>query len=68
VVNLGRHLGVDAEMALRGCNRRFRQRFREMELASARPLEDLSAPELEELWAGAKRKLAAAASESEERP
>jgi hypothetical protein len=39
-----------------------------MELASARPLEDLSAPELEELWAGAKRKLAAAASESEERP
>ena len=34
VVNLGRHLGVDAEMALRGCNRRFRQRFREMELAS----------------------------------
>jgi MazG family protein len=58
VVNLGRHLGVDAEMALRGCNRRFRQRFREMELASARPLEELSPPELEELWAQAKRKLA----------
>ena len=31
VVNLGRHLGVDAEMALRGCNLRFRERFREME-------------------------------------
>ncbi len=58
VVNLGRHLGVDAEMALRGCNLRFRQRFREMELASARPLEELSAPELEDLWAAAKRKLA----------
>jgi len=58
VVNLGRHLNVDAEMALRGCNRRFRQRFREMELASERPLEKLSAPELEELWAAAKRKLA----------
>jgi len=58
VVNLGRHLGVDAEMALRGCNRRFRQRFREMELASARPLEELTAAELEELWAEAKRKLA----------
>lgn len=57
-VNLGRHLGVDAEMALRGCNRRFRARFREMELASARPLEELSPAELEELWAGAKRKLA----------
>jgi len=58
VVNLGRHLGVDAEMALRGCNRRFRDRFREMELASTRPLEKLSPEELEELWAGAKRKLA----------
>jgi MazG family protein len=59
VVNLGRHLHVDAEMALRGCNRRFRQRFREMELASGRPLEELSPDELEELWAQAKRKLAA---------
>jgi MazG family protein len=58
VVNLGRHLGVDAEMALRGCNQRFRQRFREMELACERPLEELAPSELEELWAGAKRKLA----------
>ncbi len=61
VVNLGRHLGVDAEMALRGCNRRFRQRFREMELAAVRPLEELSPNELEALWDGAKRKLAAEA-------
>jgi len=61
VVNLGRHLGVDAEMALRGCNLRFRQRFHEMELAASRPLEELSAPELEELWSEAKRKLAAQA-------
>jgi MazG family protein len=58
VVNLGRHLGVDAEMALRGCNRRFRERFQEMEMSSERPLEELSADELEALWAGAKRKLA----------
>ena len=58
VVNLGRHLGVDAEMALRGCNLRFRQRFREMESASARPLEELSPAELEDLWSQAKRKLA----------
>ncbi|HEY1255455.1 MAG TPA: nucleoside triphosphate pyrophosphohydrolase [Terracidiphilus sp.] len=63
VVNLGRHLGVDAEMALRGCNLRFRQRFRAMELASERPLEELAPAELEELWAGAKRKLAAASPE-----
>ncbi|MGA2276694.1 MAG: nucleoside triphosphate pyrophosphohydrolase [Terracidiphilus sp.] len=60
VVNLGRHLGVDAEMALRGCNRRFRERFHQMEVASERPLEELAPAELEELWAKAKRKLAAA--------
>jgi XTP/dITP diphosphohydrolase/ATP diphosphatase len=59
VVNLGRHLGVDAEMALRGCNLRFRERFREMELASPRPLEELAPNELEDLWAAAKKKLAA---------
>jgi XTP/dITP diphosphohydrolase/ATP diphosphatase len=64
VVNLGRHLGVDAEMALRNCNLRFRQRFREMELAAPRPLEELSPHELEALWTQAKRKLAADAAAS----
>jgi nucleoside triphosphate diphosphatase len=58
VVNLGRHLGVDAEMALRSCNLRFRGRFSEMERAAPRPLEDLSPPELEALWEQAKKKLA----------
>ncbi len=58
VVNLARHLGVDAEMALRGCNLRFRRRFREMEIASSKPLEELTPAELEELWGAAKRKLA----------
>jgi MazG family protein len=57
VVNLGRHLGVDAEMALRGCNSRFRERFREMERATSRPLEELSPDELEALWAQAKLRL-----------
>ncbi len=65
VVNLGRHLGVDAEMALRGCNLRFRQRFQEMERASARPLEELPPDELEALWAQAKRTLAAAERDSD---
>jgi nucleoside triphosphate diphosphatase len=59
VVNLGRHLGVDAEMALRKCNLRFRRRFHQMELASRRPLEELSPPELEALWEQAKKTLAA---------
>jgi MazG family protein len=58
VVNLGRHLGVDAEMALRGCNLRFRQRFRQMESDSEKPLEQLKPEELEALWVEAKRKLA----------
>jgi XTP/dITP diphosphohydrolase/ATP diphosphatase len=57
VVNLGRHLGVDAEMALRGCNLRFRERFRGMELTAEKPLEELGPGELEALWAAAKRKL-----------
>ncbi len=58
VVNLGRHLGVDAEMALRKCNVRFRRRFIEMERTTPRPLEDLSPDELEALWAQAKKTLA----------
>ncbi len=58
VVNLGRQLGADAEMALRNCNLRFRSRFKEMEQMSQRPLEELSPPELEALWEQAKRKLA----------
>jgi MazG family protein len=64
VVNLGRHLGVDAEMALRGCNLRFRQRFSEMERASTRPLEELGPAELEALWAKAKRTLASSSRET----
>src|SRR5208282_3411499 len=58
VVNLGRHLGVDAEMALRNCNLRFRRRFSEMEQISKRPLEELSPPELEAVWEQAKKNLA----------
>ena len=57
VVNLARHLGVDAEMALRGCNLRFRERFRVMEQTSGKALEELSAAELEGLWERAKTKL-----------
>jgi MazG family protein len=62
VVNLGRHLDVDAEMALRGCNLRFRRRFGQMEMDSEKPLEELKPEELEALWVEAKRKLAAGAS------
>src|SRR5215472_15251775 len=64
-VNLARHLGVDAEMALRGCNLRFRQRFREMELISEKRLEELKPDQLEALWIEAKRRLAGQGSEPE---
>jgi len=59
VVNLGRHLGVDAEMALRGTNERFRERFRRMEgVAGQRDLAAHSPEELEALWSEAKVHLA----------
>ena len=54
-VNLARHLKVDAETTLRDTNARFRRRFRFMEEATGRPLEELAPEELEALWAGAKR-------------
>jgi ATP diphosphatase len=55
VVNLGRHLGVDAEMALRGTNARFRDRFRRMErVAGKRELAEHAPEELEALWSEAK--------------
>ncbi len=59
VVNLGRHLGVDAEMALRGTNLRFRDRFRRMEVvAGERGLAAQAPQELEALWNEAKAHLA----------
>jgi MazG family protein len=62
-VNLGRHLGLDGEMALRGTNARFRARFREMERVAReslhKPLAELAPEELEALWSGAKKTLAA---------
>lgn len=57
LVNLGRHLQLDAETALRGASRKFEQRFRRME-ASARArgvgLDSLSDSALDELWEAAK--------------
>jgi uncharacterized protein YabN with tetrapyrrole methylase and pyrophosphatase domain len=52
--NLARHLNVDPELALRDANAKFRRRFAAMEAAAERPLEELSAPELEALWEGSK--------------
>jgi tetrapyrrole methylase family protein/MazG family protein len=53
VVNLARHLGVDAEVAIDGATRRFERRFREMERSG--PLDDLDLDQLNERWERAKR-------------
>ncbi|HYL71801.1 MAG TPA: nucleoside triphosphate pyrophosphohydrolase [Candidatus Dormibacteraeota bacterium] len=57
VVNWSRHLGVDAEQALRAANGKFERRFARMEaLATQRALalEKLSAAEWDALWREAK--------------
>lgn len=56
-VNLGRHLGIDPEAALRAANAKFERRFRSMEQLAAghgRALESLSPTEWDELWHAAK--------------
>lgn len=61
VVNLARHLGVDAELALKRSNTKFRTRFAGMEQSSERALDEYSAAELEALWVQAKQREAVAA-------
>lgn len=59
VVNLGRHLGVDAEDALRGTNDKFRDRFHAIEqalLERGDTLEGATLDEMESLWQAAKKK------------
>ena len=67
MVNLARHLGVDAEAALRHANRRFEDRFSLMETEAERDGSQLceeSLERLEERWQAAKRELAASATEA----
>lgn len=57
VVNLARHLGSDAESALRRANLKFERRFREVEArlaAEGGRLEDSDMQTLERLWRGVK--------------
>jgi MazG family protein len=60
-VNLSRHLGVDAESALRASSRKFTQRFTHVEQRlkeQNRAMAEATAEELDELWEEAKRLLA----------
>lgn len=57
VVNIGRHVGTDPEMALRGTNTKFRRRFAhiERELGDAgETLDGATLERMEELWQAAK--------------
>lgn len=57
MVNIVRHVKVDAENALRGTNTKFRRRFRHIETslaASGETLEAASLERMEELWQAAK--------------
>lgn len=58
-VNLGRHLKLDSEQALRKATRKFRSRFASVEAqasAQGRALPDMTLEEMETLWQEAKRK------------
>ena len=57
VVNLGRHLGLDAETALRRANGKFTRRFNYVEdetKASGKALTDSTLEEMDALWTAAK--------------
>jgi len=57
MVNLARHMGVDAESAMRGANQKFTFRFRHIEDEAARrglDLESMDLKEMEVLWEEAK--------------
>nr|WP_281282005.1 nucleoside triphosphate pyrophosphohydrolase [Aliikangiella coralliicola] len=55
VVNLSRHYGIDADMALRKANQKFDSRFRKVETFSEKPLNQSTLEELELLWQRAKK-------------
>jgi nucleoside triphosphate diphosphatase len=57
IINLGRHLKIDSESALRAANAKFRARFRSMEARAGGfdALASRTPGELEALWAEAKR-------------
>jgi ATP diphosphatase len=56
-VNLSRHLNIEPEAALREANRKFEQRFREIEQAPG--FAELPLDEKEALWTAAKTRQAA---------
>ena len=62
LVNIARWHDLDPATALQGTNRRFIQRFEQVEAAVDQPLDQLSTDELEAFWQQAKRHLKSQAS------
>lgn len=58
LINIARWQDLDPAAALQGTNRRFIERFSQVEAVAPRPLEECSLAELEALWQKAKAKLA----------
>jgi ATP diphosphatase len=57
LVNLGRHMQIDAEEALRGANAKFTRRFRYIEEAlrkKNKQPDEASLEEMDDLWNAAK--------------
>lgn len=55
LANVGRHLNIDPEKALRGTNQKFIRRFAYIENNATQPLHELSLEEMDTLWEAAKR-------------
>lgn len=55
LVNLTRHYGVDADIALRKANQKFEKRFRLVEKLADKPLIEANLDEMESLWDRAKQ-------------
>jgi len=64
LVNIARWHGLDASEALQSTNRRFIQRFEQIETLAGRPLTDYTLEELEAMWQQAKAALAQGAAQS----
>ena len=55
VVNLTRHYGMDADIALRKANQKFEKRFRQVEILADNNLEAHTLEEMEVFWQKAKK-------------
>lgn len=68
LVNIARWHDLDPAAALQGTNRRFIQRFEQVEALAPQPLDQLSIDELEAFWQQAKRHLKAQAAQTSPPP